>query len=213
MCLLLSKDDKVKIILEEYKSLRVEGLKCYQGIVNCVWISLSAYIFTILAATASVGTILAKGDGHAKQSILIIFEVAMSLILIQGAAAKVMYFKNLWKYKRLGEYIKNKIEIKFYDEDAKTLREQYPLYWEHWVSDKRLRFFYYVDIALLLMPSIIFLFYFFYSNDIKSLVTTIAHCNNLPQDNLFFSINKLLAYYNILFAFIATLLIRLKKYN
>ena len=163
------------LVLEEYKALRAEILRCAGVISNTVWLGTSAFAVTIAAGLAL--------DGDKAAGVYWIL-IALS---IQSASATGMFLQELTKYARAGRYIREKIEHHF-SEVARVLNNrrafEHPLQWERWISHRRPWIYYLVSIIVLQLPNI-FIFWLCY--DFRSATSM----TNLGLNKAFFELLSL----------------------
>ena len=176
-------------VLEEYRALREESLRSASIISNTIWISTSAFVVTI------GGGITILQDNNNLGSLFLI------LIIIQSFAANVMFLSELWKYSRVGFYIRTEIEKIFQDMSSKKGIKS-PIYWEHWIEKRRAIFYYLASIIVLLSPALLALLFWFIiasgkqpSSDILKWLLTVR-----KESALYYTI-PILAILNLLFAF------------
>ncbi len=128
--------------LEEYRALRAESLQCAQIATNTTWIGFSAFVVTVGGAAAVVDKVHAAAG------------VAALLVLVQSVVASVVYLSELWKYARIGRYIRYKLESPLISADHP---EASPLFWEHWIANQRASWVYVFSLATLQLPVLSFL--------------------------------------------------------
>jgi hypothetical protein len=131
--------------MEEYKALRTETIRCAGIISNAVWIGITQFTLTVAAATN-----FAKDSPELRLLFLI-------LISIQAIAATSMFLSELWKYARIGRYIREKIESEHKISGAFDFLNS-PMSWEAWINSKhagRSRVFTLVSLFILQIPIII----------------------------------------------------------
>jgi len=131
-----------RICLEEYRVLRDEGLRSAQIISTTVWIGISGFVVTV-----GVGAAIYREKP-------IVLPVIILLLFVQALASSVMFLSETWKYARVGKYIRNKIEKLFFSTDSPNEMNS-PLYWEHWIADKRINWFYYLSLFVLQLPVLV----------------------------------------------------------
>lgn len=132
-----------KMVLEEYKVLRLESLRLNQDISTILWIGLTGFIGTI-GATA---IFLANKSANIADYL----PLATFLLCLQSLAASAMFAFEVERYARVGRYIRMKIERTFIFE-INCFKSS--LYWEHWISKKRVRWFYIISAIILQLPII-----------------------------------------------------------
>lgn len=142
----MDSDDFAKMCLEEYKALRSESQRCAQIFSNTIWIGISGFIITI-GVSASV---LKEHAGF--------LPFALLLLSLQAFAASVMFLSELWKYVRIGVYIRDKIETHFLPQQAPINVSEAPMYWEHWLTDKHEKLSYLISLSMLQLP-VLFIVY------------------------------------------------------
>jgi hypothetical protein len=136
--------------MEEYKALRAESIRCAGIISNTVWIGIAQFALTIAASIAS---------GKSSSGTRLLFLILLSL---ESIAATSMYLSELWKYVRIGRYIRGKIESQyekiqdFNDKNIKAFdHENVPMFWEHWINSRvagRSKSFTLVSLFILQIP-------------------------------------------------------------
>lgn len=129
--------------MEEYKALRAESLRCAGIISNVVWIGITQFAFTLAAAIN-----LSKDS-----SVRILFLMLLSL---ESIAATSMYLSELWKYARIGRYIREKIESQ-YKSTRDFKFEDSPICWENWIKHTagRSKSFTLISVFILQIPIVI----------------------------------------------------------
>jgi hypothetical protein len=138
-------NDKYKdYVLEEYRALREESLRSTSIISNTIWISTSTLVVTIGGGI----TILQEHQN--------LGSLFLILVSIQSFAGSVMFLSELWKYVRVGYYIRTEIETKF-QELSKEEERKSPIHWEHWIEQRRATFYYLISLFVLLSPALIIL--------------------------------------------------------
>jgi hypothetical protein len=72
------------------------------------------------------------------------------LLLFQSMAITTMYLSELYKYKRVGVYIRTRIEdrYKHYGSNRR------PLYWENWIENSRAKILHRSAVAFLQAPAV-----------------------------------------------------------
>jgi len=129
-------DEPQAALLAEYQALRNESLQCAQIISTAVWVGVSSYVVTMSAVFA----------------VLRYWPVALipflGLLCLQALAASMMFLFGVWKYARVGAYIREYIESRLID----TRTSDKLLHWEHWIEDKRPKCFYVLSLILLQTP-------------------------------------------------------------
>jgi hypothetical protein len=139
--------------MEEYKALRAESIRCAGIISNTVWIGIAQFALTIAAAIAS---------GKDSSGARLVFLILLSL---ESIAATSMYLSELWKYVRIGRYIRGKVESQyeriqgFNGKNIKAFdHENVPMFWEHWINSRvagRSKSFTLVSLFILQIPIIV----------------------------------------------------------
>lgn len=135
----MSKSDYITILLVEYKALRDESLRSAQILSNTVWIAVSGFIITIGALA------------NAAKDFPSIVDYLPLLLSIQSFSATSMFLSETWKYARVGIYIREKIEKSLLNNNDSALHTN-PMYWEHWITNKRATIYYITVLALLQLP-------------------------------------------------------------
>ena len=142
-----SGDDEVR--LAEYEALRTESDRISQLLSNAVWAGITAFGLTIAGAAA-----LVEKDSTPP---LIVPCVAL-LLCIQSTAITVVYASELWKYIRVGSYVRKYIEFYFRRKYANTSP---PMQWESWIAGHRARSLHIASLVFLQMPILLTLSAFF----------------------------------------------------
>lgn len=142
-----------RICIEEYKALRAESLRCGGIISNTIWIGVTQYAITcisVLALNIKIYT----------------FPLLIILLTLESISATVMFLSEVFKYSRIGRYLRCKIEKSFIISNFSELIFREPMGWEHWIQDKRSKTFYAVSLIILQLPVIILMFTVPVSNEI-----------------------------------------------
>lgn len=137
------------LIVEEYKALRAESLRCAQIISSTIWVGVTGLLVTAAAGTAALG--------HVNQKSL--FVVVLTLLCLQSFGASAMFLSEYWKYIRVGIYIRTRIEPLFevppsQGGELNASDAWRPLNWEHWIQDKRTAWFAVASLLVLQFPVI-----------------------------------------------------------
>lgn len=129
-----------ELILAEYQTLRAESDRISQFLANAVWAGITGFALSIVAA----GTLSESGLPRPR-----VIQSILTLLLFQSMAITTMYLSELYKYKRVGVYIRTRIEdrYKHYGSNRR------PLYWENWIDNKRARILHISAIAFLQAPA------------------------------------------------------------
>ncbi|MCI5161736.1 MAG: hypothetical protein D3917_06880 [Candidatus Electrothrix sp. AX5] len=157
--------DYTTILLEEYRALREESLRSSAILSNTVWVSVSGFIITVGAFA------------NAAKDFPTIFGYLPLLLCIQAFSATSMFLSEVWKYARVGVYIREKIEKSLFQNEFTGTPEKNPLYWEHWISHKRASVYYLSVLVLLQLPVFVTIFIFgisFFEWNFSIQVSTIA---------------------------------------
>lgn len=120
-------DDFRQLILEEYKALRAESLRCAQTVATTVWVGVTGFLVTIGAAIAAARYV---------QNYEYLLLVTLILLVLQSLAASLMFLSDYWRFVRVGIYLRTKIEKQF-EIDAPNREVWRPINWEHWIQGKR----------------------------------------------------------------------------
>lgn len=143
-------DDAARALLSEYQALRGESLHSAQIIATTLWVGISGFAVTVGAGFAAI-------KAHP-----VVLPLAMGFLCLQALAASGMLLAEIWKYARIGSYIRSNIEARLApkegdkkgdkegDKDNKRL-----LNWEHWIADKRPKWFYFLSLLLLQSPVLV----------------------------------------------------------
>lgn len=135
-------DPTESLRLAEYKALRDESLRCAQLLSNAVWTAVTGF-----GLTAGIGAAFI-GRTSADDAVLIVPGITI-LLCIQSAAISTIYLSELWKYIRVGYYLRTRIESHF----SRAGRDSIPpMYWEHWIENQRARWLYYASLSFLQLP-------------------------------------------------------------
>lgn len=123
------------LIIEEYKALRAESLRCAQTVATTVWVGITGFLVTAGASVAATRFV------REYDSLLL---VTLILLVLQAFGASIMFLSDYWRFIRIGIYIRIKIEEQFetrFEETSKDLGAQAntwrPIGWEHWIRGKR----------------------------------------------------------------------------
>lgn len=111
--------------IAEYEALRAESDRSAQLLSNAVWIGVTGFGLTLAGAAA------ASADGLEPALV----PAVACLLGIQSFAITMLYLSELWKYVRVGTYIRIYIEGSFPPLDAKTYAP--PMHWETWIDTNR----------------------------------------------------------------------------
>lgn len=136
----MNNESNTKIMLEEYKALRNESLRSAQILSNTVWIAVSGFIITIGVFA------------NAAKSIPSIVKYLPLLLCIQSLSATSMFLSETLKYARVGTYIREKIEKSLIQANHDNAVDENPMFWEHWITNKRVTLYYLSVIGLLQFP-------------------------------------------------------------
>jgi len=136
----VSRDERFeRLCIEEYKVLRDESLRCAGIMANTIWIGTTQFVATVgVAAHYTTG----------KPFLQLVFLV---LLCLESTAASVMFLSELWKYARVGRYIREKVEKLFVPGDIGDVFSQ-PMYWVNWIKTHRSRLFYVFTLIFLQLP-------------------------------------------------------------
>lgn len=126
--------------LAEYEALRAESDRIAQLLSNAVWAGVTGFGLTFAGAAAF-------GGGSAALS-LIIPSVAL-LLCVQALAISTVYASELWKYVRVGTYIRTYIEPYFQERHSASPA---PMQWESWIHRHRARALHFASLAFLQAP-------------------------------------------------------------
>jgi hypothetical protein len=107
---------------------------------NTVWLGVTQFVVTIGAAAA-----FAKDNVNLRLLVLV-------LLYLLSLTASAMFLAELWKYARVGRYIREKIEkrltVGVMEEDVYNR----PMFWENWIKSRRAGKIYLVSLAILQLP-------------------------------------------------------------
>jgi hypothetical protein len=130
----LSETDRV-LLVEEYKALRAESLRCAQTVATTVWVGITGFLIT---SGAAVGAARFVQDHNA------LLQVSLIVLILQAFGASIMFLSEYWKFVRIGVYIRTKIEEQFEtdvggfaERDGGETKTWRPMDWEHWIQGKR----------------------------------------------------------------------------
>lgn len=137
-----SKSPAEAVWLAEYKALRDESLRCAQLLSNAVWTAVTGFGLTAGIGAAFVGKV------SETRSRLILPGVVI-LLCIQAIAISTIYLSELWKYIRVGYYLRTRVEAHFV---AANQGVEAPMYWEHWIENQRARWLYLASLTFLQFP-------------------------------------------------------------
>lgn len=129
--------------MEEYKALRAESLRCAGTTSNTLWLGITQFSLTLGA-----WAIFARDSIEFYLPLLIILE-------IESLAASCIYLGELWKYARVGHYIREKIENQILIYDTNNDIRKRPLFWENWIINRRVKWIYVFSLAILQIPFLI----------------------------------------------------------
>lgn len=110
--------------IAEYQTLRAESDRSAQLLSNAVWIGVTGFGLTLAGAAA------ASTNGLQP---VVVPSVAI-LLAIQSCAITMLYGSELWKYIRVGTYIRVYIERYFCRHREKVYG---PMHWETWIAGHR----------------------------------------------------------------------------
>ncbi|MFA5908524.1 MAG: hypothetical protein WC815_07100 [Vicinamibacterales bacterium] len=111
--------------LAEYEALRAESDRSAQLLSNAVWAGVTGFGLTLAGAAA----VAANGP----MPPLVVPAVAL-LLSIQSLAMTTVYASELWKYIRVGTYIREYIEPYF---RLRAESSAPPMQWESWIAKHR----------------------------------------------------------------------------
>jgi hypothetical protein len=130
-----------ELIVAEYQTLRAESDRISQFLANAVWVGITGFALSIVAA----GTLSESGLTRPR-----VVQAILILLLFQSMAITTMYLSELYKYKRVGVYIRTRIEdrYKHYGSNRR------PLYWENWIDNNRAKILHRSAVAFLQAPAV-----------------------------------------------------------
>jgi hypothetical protein len=134
--------------LAEYKALRDESLRCAQLFANAVWVAVTGYAVTVGVGASFLGK--AGGNGRQVREDLLLTAV-LCLLCIEALAISTMYLSELWKYIRIGTYIRQYIEPQL----SEVQLDRPPMNWERWIKKHRAKELYIGALTLLQLPVIV----------------------------------------------------------
>jgi len=123
--------------LAEFKALRDESLRCTQMLSNAVWVAVTGYAATVGIAATFLGRSGAIGYQMREDMLM---QTTVALLCLEAMAISVIYLSELWKYIRVGYYIREKLLI--------------PMNWEKWIQDHRAYELYFGSLVFLQLPII-----------------------------------------------------------
>jgi len=124
--------------LAEFKALRDESLRSAQLLANAVWVAVTGYAVTIGAAAAFLGRAGTGGRAVREEMLL---PAILALLCLEAMAISAMYLSELWKYIRVGAYIREELKL--------------PTHWEQWIEQHRAYELYLGSLMYLQLPVII----------------------------------------------------------
>ncbi len=137
---LASQDYHEDARLAEYEALRAESDRIAQLLSNAVWAGVTGFGLTFVGAAAF-------SNLHAARP-LIVPSVAL-LVCIQALAISTVYASELWKYIRVGTYIRTYIESYF---QSRYDHAPAPMQWESWINRHRAKGLHLASLSLLQAP-------------------------------------------------------------
>lgn len=143
--------DMIEVRLSEYKALRDESLRCAQLLSNILWVAITGYAVTLGAGAAFLG----KGDADNRQVLVEFLVPAFALLLcVESIAISAIYLSELWKYIRVGAYIRDHIEPYFRNRFSAATGSP-PMNWENWIRSHRARAIYLGSLTFLQLPILV----------------------------------------------------------
>ena len=127
--------DPQSALLAEYQSLRSESIQIGQVISTTLWVAVSSY-----GVTGSAGLAILKYLPN-------MLTILLGLLCVQSLAASLMFLANIFKYVRIGSYIRKHVESRLIQETGDRL-----LNWEGWVEKRRPKWYYVVSFLILQSP-------------------------------------------------------------
>lgn len=124
--------------LAEFKALRDESLRCTQMLSNAVWVAVTGYAATVGIAATFLGRSSVAGS---QICVDMLMQTTIALLCVEAMAISVMYLSELWKYIRIGYYIRKELQL--------------PMNWEKWIQDHRAYELYFGSLVFLQLPIII----------------------------------------------------------
>lgn len=134
-------DPQASIRLAEYVALRAESDRSAQLLSNAVWIGVTGFGLTLAGAGA------ASTNGLVPVTI----PAVALLLIVQATAITTLYASELWKYIRVGAYIRICIEGHF----GRPGVAPGPMYWETWINTHRARALHIAALAFLQAPVLV----------------------------------------------------------
>lgn len=125
-------------LLAEFKALRDESLRCAQLLSNAAWVAVTGYAVTIGAAAAFLGRSGAAGRSVREEMLL---PATLALLCVEAMAISAMYLSELWKYIRVGAYIREHLAL--------------PTRWEKWIQSHRAYELYIGSLTFLQLPVLV----------------------------------------------------------
>lgn len=127
--------------LAEYTALRAESDRSAQLLSNAVWIGVTGFGLTLAGAAAA-----STNGVHP-----VLVPVVAVLLTIQSTAITTLYASELWKYIRVGTYIRVYIEGYFRRRDNPTP----PMHWESWITAHRAKTLHLTALTFLQAPVLV----------------------------------------------------------
>jgi len=129
--------------LAEYKALRDESLRCSQIFSNAAWLAVTGY-----GATIGVGAAFLNKVGSNARTVdeKLLLPATLCFLCLEAIAISAIYLAELWKYIRIGAYIRTEIEPALFA--SPTL----PMRWEAWITAHRTKEVYVFSLLLLQLP-------------------------------------------------------------
>jgi len=142
-------------VVEEFKALRAESVRCAGTIATSPWLGLSGFLFTIAAAATvskealSTATLKSLDNDHA-QWLATSVTLLLLILALQALAITSMFLSEVYKYARISVYIRERIEPILVV--AGHPRPLPLLSWENWITDKKAGFLYFGAAGILQLP-------------------------------------------------------------
>ena len=95
-----------RLCVEEYKALRAESLRCGGIISNTIWVGVTQYAVTCI-------TVFIRKTDYC-------VPLLIALLMLESISATAMFLSELFKYSRIGCYLRFKIEKSFAVKDQMT---------------------------------------------------------------------------------------------
>jgi hypothetical protein len=126
--------------IAEYQTLRAESDRISQLLSNAIWVGITGFGLTVVAAASFA---------NARMALPHIMQAIALLLAVQSTAISTMYASELWKYARVGWYIRDRIEKYFRSETDPPV---VAMDWETWIRKHRAKLLYQAALGFLQAP-------------------------------------------------------------